>query len=293
MKIIFSRKGFDASNGGVPSPILPDGQMVSLPIPSSQDVRRMGNLVFDGINLGHLTEQLTNGQVDASRFVHLDPDINAMLVPRAANWRPAFGQTGAAQRHLANQMVGVGDLFLFYGWFRQTEVVGGRHRYVRAAPGIHAIFGWLQIGEKWAIAARRDELLAAHPAQANHPHLASLEKYANARNKLNTLYVASPRLALDSNRVSTISGGGTFLHYRESLRLSKPGSTRRHWRLPLWMMPGGGRPPLSYHRSPAAWALHDDHVELRTACIGQEFVLDCAHYPEAIDWAGSLYPSSS
>lgn len=34
MKIIFSRKGFDASYGGYPSPILPDGRMISLPIPT-------------------------------------------------------------------------------------------------------------------------------------------------------------------------------------------------------------------------------------------------------------------
>ena len=30
MKIIFSRKGFDSANGGVPSPIFPDGMTLSL-----------------------------------------------------------------------------------------------------------------------------------------------------------------------------------------------------------------------------------------------------------------------
>jgi len=33
MKIILSRKGFDSSYGGCPSPILPDGTLLSLPIP--------------------------------------------------------------------------------------------------------------------------------------------------------------------------------------------------------------------------------------------------------------------
>ncbi len=33
MKIILSRKGFDSSAGGVPSPIFPDGGLLSLPIP--------------------------------------------------------------------------------------------------------------------------------------------------------------------------------------------------------------------------------------------------------------------
>ena len=35
MKLIFSRKGFDSSAGGIPSPILPDGRMISLPIPAN------------------------------------------------------------------------------------------------------------------------------------------------------------------------------------------------------------------------------------------------------------------
>lgn len=33
MKIILSRKGFDSSNGGQPNPIMPDGTLLSLPIP--------------------------------------------------------------------------------------------------------------------------------------------------------------------------------------------------------------------------------------------------------------------
>ena len=38
MKVILSRKGFDSCYGGHPSPILPDGRMISLPIPSSEDL---------------------------------------------------------------------------------------------------------------------------------------------------------------------------------------------------------------------------------------------------------------
>ncbi len=33
MKIIISRKGFDSGSGGYPSPILPSGELCSLPIP--------------------------------------------------------------------------------------------------------------------------------------------------------------------------------------------------------------------------------------------------------------------
>ena len=35
MKIILSRKGFDSENGGYPSPILPNGTLLSIPIPSA------------------------------------------------------------------------------------------------------------------------------------------------------------------------------------------------------------------------------------------------------------------
>jgi hypothetical protein len=32
MKVILSRKGFDGVNGGMPSPIMPNGDTVSMPI---------------------------------------------------------------------------------------------------------------------------------------------------------------------------------------------------------------------------------------------------------------------
>jgi len=38
MKVILSRKGFDSQYGGMPSPILPDGTLLSLPIPSKTDM---------------------------------------------------------------------------------------------------------------------------------------------------------------------------------------------------------------------------------------------------------------
>ena len=38
MRVILSRKGFDSQYGGMPSPILPDGTLLSLPIPSKTDM---------------------------------------------------------------------------------------------------------------------------------------------------------------------------------------------------------------------------------------------------------------
>ena len=47
MKIILSRKGFDSSNGGCPSPILPDGTLLSMPIPSN-DAESYDDLCYNG-----------------------------------------------------------------------------------------------------------------------------------------------------------------------------------------------------------------------------------------------------
>lgn len=118
MKIVLSRKGFDSSNGGVTSPIFPDGRMLSLPIPAKQDVFQMRNLRFGQTDVASLAIALKakrskSERLDAATSVHLDPDIHPTLVPRELDWQPAFGQSGAAQSHLANQRVGIGDLFLF------------------------------------------------------------------------------------------------------------------------------------------------------------------------------------
>ena len=60
MKLIFSRKGFDSSLGKVPSPILPDGRMIHIPIPSSTSNIMYKDLSFDELNLGDLVYDLTS-----------------------------------------------------------------------------------------------------------------------------------------------------------------------------------------------------------------------------------------
>ena len=159
MKLILSRKGFDAANGRFPSPILPSGQLCSLPIPDThperqKSLRRYAEIQTGDIPLGKLVADLSRGRIPPTTPTHLDPDLNTASVPRQTGWRPVFGQSGAAETHLRRQGVGPGDIFLFYGWFRQAEMVGGRFRYVPNAPDWHVLFGWLQV-------ARRTPLTAA------------------------------------------------------------------------------------------------------------------------------------
>ena len=51
MKVILSRKGFDSENGAYPSPILPNGQMISLPIPD----QNMDDIKYSDVKTGELT----------------------------------------------------------------------------------------------------------------------------------------------------------------------------------------------------------------------------------------------
>lgn len=68
MKVIISRKGFDSGYGGVASPIMPDGNMISLPIPGVSYNR------FE--DMSKLVSDLTKGKVKGSTPVHFDPDLN-------------------------------------------------------------------------------------------------------------------------------------------------------------------------------------------------------------------------
>lgn len=282
MKIILSRKGVDARNGGVPSPILPDGKAQSLPIPEKSPLVRQGVVYNDlqsgGVSLGQLIHELSNGRLPATTVVHLDPDLHAETCRRLPGWRPLFGQEGAAQGHLAKQGVGVGDLFLFFGWFRQAEQVNGRYRFVRHAPDIHLLFGWLQVGEVWHIGpqARHTPTWAAP-----HPHLLG-RKTVN-----NTVYVACDHLNLD-NRLQPCPGAGAFAQYQPTHKLTADHHTRTFWQLPPWFRPRNGRFPLTYHQLTSRWQPTPDNTYLQTVPIGQEFVLDTADYPEAIAWVLSL-----
>ncbi len=278
MKIILSRKGFDSSSGGCPSPLFPDGQLYSLPIPDAAAAVRYCDLTPAGVASEGLVSQLT-GRRHASRLgAHLDPDLRASALPRAGGWRPSLGQAGSAQGHLRNQLVGAGDLFLFFGLFRPVERYRRRWQFRRAAPARHLLWGWLQVEKVCPV----PELTAAeHSWLAGHPHL--LQQLTN-----NTLYVGCRQLTVGGECKST-AGAGVFTHFSESLQLSDPDSVSpRQWRLPAGFCPDEGLPPLSYHDNPAVWRRQGEHCYLQSAARGQEFVLQADYYPEVVTWACQL-----
>lgn len=270
MKVILSRKGFDSSVGGHASPILPDGTMLSLPIPSSLDRLPYHALKHhDGRSYSQIIEELGAGARIAGSGAHLDPDLVADTRPRHVDWRPSFGQIGAAAGHLRNQSVGVGDLFLFYGWFRHTHLVDGRLKFVSGRAGFHAIFGYLEVAE--VIDTRSDMPLPDW--LRDHPHA----EPSRIAKPTNTIYVAAHRF---SNRTQR-PGAGAF-RFNESLVLTRPGASRSRWNLDQSVF---RNVTITYHTD-AAW--RDGYFQSYPRA--QEYVV---HADAMVtDWAHRLVASS-
>jgi hypothetical protein len=280
MKLILSRKGFDSQYGGIPSPILPDGTLVPLPIPSAYDSYTMADINISNTNINDILIGLSKGRYNLETTVHLDPDLSRPTAEKPLDWRPALGQTGTAQSHLKEMKVGINDVFLFFGWFRQIDCTAGNWHYVRNAPNLHIIFGWIEVGEVLPVVEQRNHCLSNFPWIKHHPHVMRADHYTDLRN---TLYIAKNF----SQYIPNTQGGGRFSKYKDILRLTKPGKSRSVWSLPNWFMPNN-RPPLSYHPRPQQWFQEDNCVVLQSAAKGQEFVLDCTLYPEAEEWFSNI-----
>jgi hypothetical protein len=282
VKIVFSRKGFDSANGGVPSPILPDGRLLSLPIPSSRGDRGFEAVCSEGMDVPQLVADLRGARGTAIERVHLDPDLARDGTRRPAGWLPALGQAGGANTHLKRQGVGEGDVFLFYGWFRQVEKRDGRWRYVRHAPHLHVLFGWLEIGEVVDLPLSASVSSRTRAAIADHAHVVRFEDEASVRSE--SIY-----LAREKSLWAPLAeyGGGIFPRFNTDVQLTAPGRTRRYWSLPAGFEPRG-RKSLSHHDNPARWMPDGERVVLETAAIGQEFVLDTTHYDDAAHWAALM-----
>jgi Nucleotide modification associated domain 3 len=96
--------------------------------------------------VAQLVSDLTRGRIAADRPCHLDPDLDAKSLVRQPGWRGALGQISAAQSHLANNGVGVGDVFLFWGLYRRAvRCQKGTWTFTGSAE--HRLFGWLQVDE--------------------------------------------------------------------------------------------------------------------------------------------------
>ncbi len=243
----------------MPSPILPCGCLCSLPIPYTKS-----DVPYSHIHFGKRTLQeirtLLNSESPIER-AHLDPDLrHDALVQRPKDWRPAFGQSGAAGGLLINQDIKRGDLFIFFGWFRRT-IFSDRKLVFDAADrhGRHMAFGWLEVGE----VVNELPLPPNLSFLIDHPHVQFFEQ----EGVNNRIFVSS----------KTGLKAGLFATESESIVLTQNGRARTQWSLDKAfesLIPTRERCELTYHGKEWRWGREGKKVTLRAVSRGQEFVFD-------------------
>ena len=268
MKVIFSRKGVDSAAGRIASALI-EGRPVSLPIPDGPNSPTRYDTLAEP--LASLARDLSGGRLAGDQACHLDPDIHEAAMPdRPPGWRGALGQAGSALSHLRNQGVGEGDLFLFWGLYRNVGVVGDRWRY--DGPRRHCLFGWLKVGRILDVGTDGRRLLADDPWLVSHPHAQAGRKGRDA------IYVSADNCELAGR---TFPGSGMF---RKAVALSDIESRLpSYWRIPEWLNPNTGGTGLSCH-PPERF----EGTLLRTVPRGQEFVADLGNRPAASAWIADM-----
>lgn len=266
MKIILSRKGFDSQFGKQASPILPDGTLLSLPIPSN-DFMTYSSIKWGGRFYYDIIKELKpRTYLNENSQCHLDPDLRASIFKREKGWMPAFGQTGSSLTELRENGVKEGDLFLFFGWFKQTEYHKGKLHYVHNAPDLHVIFGYMQIGSIVESPTHIPEWLKYHPHS-------NIEKYMVAWSKgMNAIYLPTHHLST----VPELPGSGTF-SFDKRLVLTKEGYSRSRWEFPETMR------GVEISHNPHGWKA--DYFQ--SAARGQEFIMNGT--PAVMDWVRYLF----
>ena len=282
MKIILSRKGFDSGYGGYPSPILPDGRLISLPIPSSGDKTKYNELNIKPFGTYYtlmlkLCTTIKNGNtrdsLTAGTQCHLDPDIYKDVIKRPAQWKGCFGQIGAAQCHLSNQDVSEDDIFLFFGWFRRTKYddTGKLMSDRTDRAGIHLIYGFLEVGE--IIRTRYDSV---PQWLKQHPHVLDKGRF---RDKSNTIYISKDTCSFNKK----IPGYG-FFRFNQDLILTKKGMPKSCWNLRKCFK----NISISYHGANSKYGWRGAYFQ--SAAKGQEFVIDAND--EILTWTKKLIEQS-
>jgi hypothetical protein len=124
----------------------------------------------------------------------------------------------------------------------------------------------------------------SHPAWARyHPHFSMKQR------RKNMVYVAGRALDLPGLGKRRFGGAGIFPRFAAGLQLTAPNCEGvSSWLLPNWIHPKGRESILTYHGKSDRWRVEPQGIVLSTVGRGQEFVLDCEHYPEAVGWLANL-----
>jgi hypothetical protein len=264
LKVIFSRKGIDSAYGKGVSPIFPNGDMLSIPIPAKQKENGIhySRISFNGHSLQSYKRQL--GLVTEVNKCHYDPCINTNIKVEGKSWCPSFGTHGAAASHLLNEEVSVGDLFLFFGTFRKVRHNSDRTwSFEKEFKAVHVLFGYLKVKQILYLKHDKKRDIAREKGLCKHPHIQN-EYPIN-----NVLFIGE----------SEYSGSFKF---HDELILSNDSNKKSVWRVPHFFADC----KISRHSNTNRFQKNNDHLLWSTVSIGQEFV--CKENVDVSGWAKSL-----
>lgn len=220
MKIILSRKGFDSANGGIVSPVMEDGSMISFPIPSD-DKDKFEDLVYQGQPYSQILNDLNYKEDPKYPNCHVDPDLTLdRRKEKIDGWCPIFGQISSSAIYLKDTVkVEENDLFLFFGNYHKVKFVDGKYQYIRKTGDFYSdndlqiIWGYMQIGK---IVEDSEE----QKKYSWHPH--SIE--SRVAEKSNLMFVARDKLTFNE----TLPGAGV-LAFREDRVLTAKNCNKATW----------------------------------------------------------------
>ena len=217
MKIILSRKGFDSANGGIVSPIMDDGSMISFPIPS-EDCDTFDDLFYGDIPYAKI---LTDLKYKGNANCHIDPDLSLDRRRTAIDgWCPIFGQISSSALYLRNNVgIEVGDIFLFFGNYHKVEYRNNKYQYIKHTGDFYSdcdlqvIWGYMQVGK-----------IITDPNEQRkfpwHPHAAN----SFVTDNTNTMFLASEVLSFCKD----LPGAG-MLKFREDRVLTAKNRNKATW----------------------------------------------------------------
>lgn len=259
MKVSFSRKGFDSSNGGQANIILPNGTLLPFPIPDNTNIDSYSSIKYGERTIYEIIKELKpKTAILPNKDCHLDPDLRKTVKPRKNGWQPAFGQADQSLSELNNKNFGIGDLFLFFGWFKQTEIINGRLRYAAKSPDIHLIYGYMQVGSIIRSGDAIPEWLIEHPHAS---------KIINGSTK-DAIYLPTQSLSFMPELP-----GASMLTFSQNLILTAPNLSRSKWALPSFFK------NITIHHSPKQ---PESGNYFQSAAIGQEMIWEANN--ESIQW---------
>jgi len=210
MSIVLSKKGFDSSTGGMYMPMNgKTGEYAYLFRPEDKTDSKYKGVPYEAIptnfyGLKNMKEVLEMKNKYKNPIAHVDPDL-LNFRPNLREWKPTYGQKGAALGYLKYRGVGEnskGSIFLFFNRFKPWKNNGNT-----LTEGYY-IYGWLQVGE--TVIPSKISNKEWHPINY-HPHFSSI--YTKDNNNL--VYIASDKLFNKD-----IPGAGMFKKLSGEVRLS-------------------------------------------------------------------------